>query len=95
MCLGTRGSTASHLCCNLLFLRHPGRPKAANLGHPAMIKSPNMNDPHWVIVVGFELLDDGKEYVKVRDPGTGDAWHVPFVDFGNLFLESSSQAISF
>ena len=60
-----------------------------------MIKSPSMNDPHWVIVDGLELLDDGKEYVKVRDPETGDAWHVPFVDFGNLFSESSSQVISF
>ena len=24
MCLGTRGLIASPLCCNLLFLRHPG-----------------------------------------------------------------------
>ena len=60
-----------------------------------MIKSPNMNAPHWVIVDGFELLDDGEAFVKVRDPGTGEVWHVPFVDFGNLFSESSSQAISF
>lgn len=60
-----------------------------------MIKSPNMTDSHWVIVDGFELLDDGEAFVKVRDPGTGEAWYVPDLDFGRLFSDAGSQAISF
>ena len=60
-----------------------------------MIQPANLTDSHWVIVDGFELLEDGKEFVKIRDPGTGDAWHVPYQVFADAFAAPGSHAISF
>ena len=38
VCLGTRGLIASHLDCNLLYIRHPGSPKRQP-GPPRMDRS--------------------------------------------------------